>query len=171
MGPTIALVVVIVLMAAAAVVIVTRDTDPLPDSLLGAARMTGPEAQQLEAAIDDEVPSGVAAAGAMYGTGEVAEYILFVYEEPSEITFDEEWEIFSSGFASEAGEYQAGSTVDAQVNGDQARCAVTGAGTASVCVWGLDRHFNALVLVGESDGSVAMDSVRQLQPVMADVRI
>ena len=170
-GPTVALVVVILLILGAAAYIITRDGggDSLPATFLGQPKLDSPEAQQLEDEISSQVPAGVAVLGGMYGTETAPAYVLFVYEEPASLSFDEEWNLFSDGFTGEAGAYQAGSQVDADVNGDQARCAVSGDGAASVCVWGGGTSYKALVLIGESDGSAAMDQVRQAQPVLKDI--
>lgn len=135
----------------------------LPPTLLGEGRATSTEAQELEQSFDAQIATTDATGDAIvYGTGPTPSFLVAVYAEPRTISFEEEYSLFTDGFASTGGALDE----EAQVDGTQGdwtiRCVPLVDAPASVCVSGHGRVFVASVYMTEGDGAVAMTQTQEI---------
>jgi hypothetical protein len=142
----------------------------MPDSIDGVPRITSDRAR----AESDGVETAMEAYGGKaemeaYGFGSYPSFVVVIYEEPVEATFDQEFRSFSYSFMGSSGvDLDPASAVDETLDGIRYRCESDAEGSISICVMGEGLRFTGLAVV-DYGAEPAFELAKKVQAATADV--
>jgi hypothetical protein len=168
------LLVPLVLVAGVLGILLLRDgSDSLPTSIDRVPRLTNDEvlstADQFENAME---AIGGKARMASYGYGSTPSFVVVVYQEPTEVGFDQEFRAFSFGYMGTSGvDLDPASVVEETYAGVHYRCQSDVEESISVCVMGEARNYTGLALLESGGSDAALVLARKVQAATARVTL
>lgn len=147
--------------------------DSMPASIDGVPRMTTDQERARADAVEETMESnGGKARLAAYGTGSSPSFVVVVFEEPTEVGFDEEFRAFSFGFMGTSGvDLDPASVIDETDGGVRYRCQSNAEETTSVCVMRGSRFFTGLAVLESGGPDAAIALARKVQAATAGVSL
>ncbi len=109
---------------------------------------------------------------AEYGNGTTPSFLVVVYEEPTEVDFDQEFRAFSYSFMGTSGaNLDSTSPVDETYGGIHYRCQSDVERSVSVCILGGGRDYTGLAVMNSSGSGSALELARKVHAATAGVRL
>lgn len=164
----------LVLVAGGVGIMLLRDgTVSLPTSIDGVPRLTTDEARSIADQTENAMEAfGGKARMASYGYGSTLSFLVVVYQEPTEVGFDQEFRAFSFSFMGTSGvELDPASVVEETYAGVHYRCQSDVEESISVCVMGEGRNYTGMALLESGGSDAALALARKVQAATAGVTL
>lgn len=145
----------------------------LPTSIDGVPRLTTDEARSIADQTENAMEAfGGKARMASYGYGSTLSFLVVVYQEPTEVGFDQEFRAFSFSFMGTSGvELDPASVVEETYAGVHHRCQSDVEESISICVMGGGRNYTGLALLESGGSDAALALARKVQAATAGVTL
>jgi hypothetical protein len=164
----------LVLVAGGVAIMLLRDGSvSLPMSIDGVPRLTNDEARSTADQFENAMEAiGGKARMASYGYGSTLSFVVVVYQEPTEVGFDQEFRAFSFGYMGASGvDLDPASVVEETYAGVHYRCQSDVEESISVCVMGEGRNYTGLALLESGGSDAALALARKVQAATAAVTL
>jgi len=164
----------LMLVAGVVGILLLRDSgDSMPTSIDGVPRLTTDQTRSSSDSVEKAMEAfGGKARMAAYGSGTTPSFVVVVYEEPTEVGFDEEFRAFSFGFMGTSGvKLDPTSVVDETYGAVQYRCQSDVEESISVCVMGGGRQFTGLAVMDSTGSDAAFALARKVQAATGGVTL
>jgi hypothetical protein len=164
----------LVLVAAGVGIMLLRDGSvSLPTSIDGVPRLTTDEARSIADQTENAMEAfGGKARMASYGYGSTLSFLVVVYQEPTEVGFDQEFRAFSFSFMGTSGvELDPASVVEETYAGVHYRCQSDVEESISVCVMGEGRNYTGMALLESGGSDAALALARKVHAATAGVTL
>ena len=164
----------LVLVAGGVGIMLLRDTSvSLPTSIDRVPRLTNDEARSTADQFENAMEAiGGKARMASYGYGSTPSFVVVVYQEPTEVGFDQEFRAFSFGYMGASGvDLDPASVVEETYAGVHYRCQSDVEESISVCVMGEGRNYTGLALLESGGSNEALALARKVQASTAGVKL
>jgi len=164
----------LILVAGVVGILLLRDSgDSMPTSIDGVPRLTTDQTRSSSDMLERAMEAlGGKARMAAYGSGTTPSFLVVVYEEPTEVGFDEEFRAFSFSFMGTSGvNPDPTSVVDETYGAIQYRCQSDVEESISVCVMGGGRQFTGLAVMDSTGSDAAFALARKVHSATAGVTL